>query len=220
MLLVSPWQGIQPLWKFSFCKRLEVLSSGSVKCQNSGCSSSRCKKSKPSGCWMTWHSAIAHLSSSTDIPTLNVQSISTERTARAALAQAGCSHVVGLCRLTQMESQPISQVPVSSREHHQLLSGRMLEVWEIGTFLRKRKGIGHLFVLEHGLGPWLSTNISWATASHSARRRPHSVSPPPTQPHHHPSVSDAFLGYLETEARQKEVKSSYIWVSYLIFFCC
>lgn len=91
--------------------------------------------------------AITHLSSNTGIPTQNVQSTSTEATARAVLPQAGCFHVMGLCRqaqLYQVESQPMSQSPVSSREHHQRLSGRMLKVWGIGAFLMKRREIEHL----------------------------------------------------------------------------
>lgn len=113
--------------------------------------------------------AITHLSSNTGIPTQNVQSTSTEATARAVLPQAGCFHVAGLCRqaqLYQVESQPMSQSLVSSREHHQRLSGRMLKVWGIGAFLMKRREIEHLswallFALEHELAPWLLTNIPW-----------------------------------------------------------
>lgn len=46
------------------------------------CPSGRCKMSKPSGCLTTWHCAISHISSNPDIPTQNVQLISTKETAR------------------------------------------------------------------------------------------------------------------------------------------
>lgn len=100
------------------------------------------------------HSAITHLSSNTDIPTQNVQSICTWTTARAFSS-----------------------------------TGRLFPCGGI---------------VQTG------TAVPGGITTH----KPDSCQ---NNPHHHPSESDAFLGYLKIEARQKGVKSGYMWVSFLFF---
>lgn len=206
MLSVLPRQGIRPLWKFSFCKRLGVL----WKCEMPGLavqvasagSQNLLDAERPG-------TATTHLSSITDIPTRGVQPTSTETTPGAALPQAACFHLVGLCRHScpKWNHNPWCKFLPPAGNPTSCSQGECWN-WEIGKlvlFLGSTEGRTLISeppcLLWAWAGPLAFNKHPLATASLSARRRSSSVSPAPKHPHHHAQCEWCFLGYLKTEAR-------------------